>query len=575
MEATGRFSSLWRVVGRMATVASALLACSVVGAAPPQLKSLRGCGRACVPSAVLTLTAPSGGIFGLLENQSVLIGFAVTNTAPKELQGVVRVTINGESLPNSSGRIYISPKSTYQGTLQADHPADGTAIFVGEFRTPRTCVFAFTKGKRAAAKRTCTGNQLLATDSTQVMIFPDKDRDGLSDAIESTLLRTYAPLFLYAKDHDEQERKAPIDVIDFVRASKLVSEDAGIPSLTNLDLQTPGAILDPGPPNTYLGKITPNQQPGALPRRLFVSPRESAQGGSSWDEVLSKRNVGLYGHVVIVPASEVGDPALLAALSERFCSNYAGRPCDRSIYKVEYWQFYAYSHDYEVPFQFPGLQLLAQDLIDHGGDWCTIQLYIDPVEADPAKAIFAVYHYAHGLEFGFDLAQTLSNGALAKSTEYNPTTYDIIELQGPNFGLPVSLPIRGGQSTDAGRNAQNNALQLASADATRNFVHPVVYVEWGGHEFWPTSAWSLDFASKHGGNGYSYFAATPPNVGEIGNPMPAVDAAPLVVGFAGYWGYYGWQNQNKPPQGPPLHRQWLWLPGGAVPISVRPSDPPF
>ena len=29
---------------------------------------------------------------------------------------------------------------------------------------------------------------------------------------------------------------------------------------------------------------------------------------------------------------------------------------------------------------------------------------------------------------------------------------------------------------------------------------------------------------------------------------------------AGYWGFYGPGSQNGPPQGPPLHKQWMWDP---------------
>ena len=111
-------------------------------------------------------------------------------------------------------------------------------------------------------------------------------------------------------------------------------------------------------------------------------------------------------------------------------------------------------------------------------------------------------------------------------------------------------------------NAQNNAMQLAgerSAELTflPSFQHPVVYVEWGGHEFWPTVGWSYVGASKHNGTGqYSYFGSSPLDL-TVDNDSPPQEAVTLVTSFAGYWGAEG---GGGPPQGPPLHCQWYWDP---------------
>jgi hypothetical protein len=81
---------------------------------------------------------------------------------------------------------------------------------------------------------------------------------------------------------------------------------------------------------------------------------------------------------------------------------------------------------------------------------------------------------------------------------------------------------------------------------------------WGGHEFWPTPAWSFYGASKHNGLGqYSYFGSSPVDVSLGTTPTTQNDVA-LVTEFDGYWGAP--QPLNKPPEGPPLHCQWFWDP---------------
>jgi transcriptional regulator with XRE-family HTH domain len=114
------------------------------------------------------------------------------------------------------------------------------------------------------------------------------------------------------------------------------------------------------------------------------------------------------------------------------------------------------------------------------------------------------------------------------------------------------------------------------------YKHPVVYVEWGGHEFWPTSSWSIAAASKHNGLGkYSYFGDAPVDVTylpvflsngaqNLPSPLPNADVA-LVTLFAGFWGAP--QSHNGPPQGPPLHCEWFWDPSWE-PASLGNPPPP-
>lgn len=116
--------------------------------------------------------------------------------------------------------------------------------------------------------------------------------------------------------------------------------------------------------------------------------------------------------------------------------------------------------------------------------------------------------------------------------------------------------------------AQNNVLQLAAGPGSSittppplaSFRHPVVYVEWGGHEFWPTPGWSIYGASRHNGLGkYSYYGNGAVDLGD--DPLTVSRSVStdidLVRFFAGYWGA-DWG--GGPPQGPALHLQWYWNP---------------
>jgi hypothetical protein len=211
---------------------------------------------------------------------------------------------------------------------------------------------------------------------------------------------------------------------------------------------------------------------------------------------------------------------------------------------------------------------------DHDGDWCSVQLFLDARVATqsastlPNQGILAIYSYAHGKKMGFSKVGfdfAAKHGGAVPVANPNPSgNYAIWEFDGPNSS---------NMDVDIGSDlylAQNNAVQLAQDPASNLLVHPVVYIEWGGHEFWPTARWTLPLANKHGGDGYSFFATGARNIGEIAHPMDG-DAGTLITSFAGYWGKYGgFMNVNGPPQGPPLHKQWQWQSDAL--LEFRPQD---
>ncbi len=418
-------------------------------------------------------------------------------------------------------------------------------------------------------------------------------KNGLTAASRQQLMKDYAPLLLYSYDHTSDEVYAPINVLSFIKGSSLESstQTANLPNST---LQTPSVILDPtpsSPTDPKMGTISATLSP--LPAELYVTPLpNTVQKGADWATVMDSqdRNVGLYGHVILLDLKNLDvtqfqsppDAALLAGFATRYgCDANNWASCPAQIIKIEYWQFFGYSHDFQ------GMGDGIVDLqTDHSGDWCTVQLYVDASWwqfGRPDAAILAVYHYMHGIQVGFDMAQVsepfMKLMVPARANNDEGTTYFAYELHGPNHGQSVDFPVSfagiqiGPDKSQQVANAQNNAMQLAAERLTEvivpgpggiphpspiipSFQHPVVYVEWGGHEFWPTVGWSYTGASKHNGTGqYSYFGSSPVDL-TVDNDLPPQDVA-LVTSFAGYWGAKG---GGGPPQGPPLHCQWYWPP---------------
>jgi hypothetical protein len=547
-----------------------------------------------------------------LQGQVAFADYVVTNKSLRNFSGTVVVTLAGQVMTDTNPHtIMLTSGTSASGSASIANAPAGTVALDARYLGPQQCSPVVVPH---VGKVRCTPGPVIAEGVASGLVYPDGDHDGLADDYEALLLQTYAPLMLFSHDHDSEEQYAPIDVIDFVRGSTLVSKESDVLSISdNATLaQNPAIVLNPtGVPTAQdpIGTINANQQPlgpllgnmvtDSLPRQIYLSPSSNAEKGADWATVMRSGNVGLYGHVVTLNVDDIANNASQAfddpvaqqenqllhdELAALLCERSDGA-CTATVFKIEYWQFFGYSHDLELPWYLRPLAGLAAGIIDHSGDWCNVQLYVNGNTAftQPDKAILAVYHFAHGLRFGFDMqrpgiaagvvtAAGVSSGLKAAFTEFT-----IKQFQGANILLNVDLPFQNGKKTQDYKNAQNNVVQLAQDPTSHLFVHPVVYVEWGGHEFWPSAAWSFKFASKHGGDSatYRYIAATPPNVGEVGMPMPGVPQAPFVTGFSGFWGYYGWENQNKPPQGPPLHAQWLWYP--SPDLKVRPSQnlPPF
>lgn len=274
------------------------------------------------------------------------------------------------------------------------------------------------------------------------------------------------------------------------------------------------------------------------PRRtnLYINPNNSAgRPGNPWSEVLATKNIGLYGHVTPICLGASGSYNRFAAFAASSCTS------STLFYKIEYWQFFGFnSND------------LPANAGDHEGDWDTIQIIYRPGSTPTSGQISTVLYYAHGKEMAFDISSQIGSSLMENGS--------VLELRGSQYNAPVpDLSAPGAEAA-----ARNHVLRLFKDPSTGQFSHPLVFVERGGHEFWPSPFWSYIGTQKHGGDdtAHSYLTITPPNLGEVEHPMNEYILTNEILQYNGYWGAYSvsirpWLNTNPPP-GPALHYQWTW-----------------
>jgi hypothetical protein len=428
---------------------------------------------------------------------------------------------------------------------------------------------------------------------------PSTIEGGLSAAMRKQLLADYSPLLLYSYDHNSDEQYPPIDAVPLVQGSSLSSQASGVQDIPNSTLQSAAAALDILNPGGSQGAGT--IMTSASVAKLYLEPNDATQHGAPWTSGkvgvnAQGMNIGLHGRALLLDLTNLSitDPALpTASLLARYkCTHQQQQPCAARVVKLEYWQLYGYSADYNG-------NSISESEANHQGDWCGVQVYIDAnwsQSSRPDRAILWVVHYLHGKQVGFNMAMAnpieIPVKVPARAAGDIRPTYSAQEVQGPNYGLSVeiSVKIKGSWEPPGGPNldqqlfqAQKNVLRLATEGPINvgpagvslsghfeppkinlSYRHPVVYVEWGGHEFWPTDAWTIYAASKHDGTGkYSYFGDSPvditasPNIA-VPPTVPAQADVALVTLFSGYWGAP--QSDNGPPVGPPLHCEYYWDP---------------
>ncbi|HKO81694.1 MAG TPA: hypothetical protein VJU78_14920, partial [Chitinophagaceae bacterium] len=278
----------------------------------------------------------------------------------------------------------------------------------------------------------------------------DNDLDAIDDREEKRLLDKYTPFFKFSKEGNSGEAYRPTDVLTYIRGSRLITgtdEDDDDVQVNNADLAAvPNKLFftlhTTIPPvstnlNSYVEKV---------PTSYYIDPTDEVRAGSSWDECKTKRNIGLYGHVV--PYNQSTGQKDVHDLYMR---------TNKTYYKIEYWQFFGYSANNP-----------NRSFADHEGDWTTIQLIYDPHPGVGEDTIVTVFHYAHGNEFRFDMS--------AKTGETISGT--IKEITGPNarFNPDINLakltPNLDLVKSDDFDQAQNNIVRFKQDPVTLQFTHP-------------------------------------------------------------------------------------------------------
>lgn len=222
-------------------------------------------------------------------------------------------------------------------------------------------------------------------------------------------------------------------------------------------------------------------------------------------------------------------------------------------WKIEYWQFFA-TNDQDIRASVGDISISD---IGVDGDWTSVQLWYDRTLRRVARVKYLIH--------GFPIVFHLPDEPLACrdcTLRVNGARFD------PNVGAFFD-------EKERPKYDDNQADFFVDASG---FRHPMVYIERGGHEFWPGPWGAPDIQvgpavvhlSPHNGLGTGYLVPDardrPFNVGEVGRPLSA--AARAIISFNGQWGCTNTKEPAAPmrrsPVGPAAHCSWKWPGGSAV-----------
>jgi hypothetical protein len=349
----------------------------------------------------------------------------------------------------------------------------------------------------------------------------DADHDGIADATEELLLRRYRPYYKFSKDGSSDEDFRPANPVYELEAAQLKIAPAN-------DTGTSGPLSGCG--RTSDGHLAPAESlfdcradasflAKPAPSTYCLNIENARYGGVPFDQARDLAT-GLYGHVA--PTTINGHDA----------------------YKIEYWQFFAFNNQ---DITIGGLGSMG----DHEGDWTSVQLWFDRDLHRLVKTRYLI----HGKEATFAIPAS------------SPACHDcMIDLHGTNYNPNPPNFLEHPEAYT------NNAAQFYVDD--HRYKHPVVYIERGGHEFWPgawgyaeTSFGPLTFKlNPHNGAGPSFLVADLKtrlyNMGEVAHPLTR--AGRFILQYNGMWGCTNakegglFGGRRRSPVGPALHCSWRW-----------------
>jgi hypothetical protein len=486
---------------------------------------------------------------GFSNNLPAVFNWTVTNNGLINATGQLRAKLDNKVVAVQSPNITaLAPKARVTGNITLAPLPPGPHVMTLEFLVPRNF------------GNIVVGIPIATVPLNFTVTNFDVDNDGLDDQFEHAVLERYRPFFKFSKPklhdkiaegrlpNDDSEPYPPIEFADYMKFSQVVRTPdntalcgncqvllqpntfAGgdLSGVLNVSVNAADTCTsDNGTPHC-LSDITQNAR---KTRYAFHPVNMPTFEQPDMDHAVQVGNMGLYGHVVpYTQNTPQDDVSSQGKIRTYFAANDPRRL--RRLIKVEYWQFFPKNGG----------------VVPHQADWDTVQLLIDldspslsPCQNGLQRGlglILMVMHYHHGDESRFDFGQC------AGST--------------PAAGLPGITEFRGADGT--------SKVQLFQ-DASGNLTHPVVYIEYATHEFWPTTEGSETLTPNHNGDGTSFLTAAPPNLGEVESPLNEYAHAKELMRFNGYWGACCIVNWSPP--GPALHTEWTWPASSSVGYLVK------
>ncbi len=209
----------------------------------------------------------------------------------------------------------------------------------------------------------------LAYDRSKVEVYPDQDRDYISDDVEYRLLQKFSPYYKFARKDGKEESYRPSDPVWQLQFAQLKNDDWLDGSPPDNVRSCPDPISPPERLLDCLGGRTDLTVNPTKTRYFINIGDDRGRPGPPWSDILAEGHTGTFGHVV---------PAEMGFCKDDRASQVLG-PQVREYYKVEYWQYFGYN----------GVDTYC---CDHEGDWCTVQLWVDPETEKPVLTA----HFTHG-----------------------------------------------------------------------------------------------------------------------------------------------------------------------------------
>lgn len=292
----------------------------------------------------------------------------------------------------------------------------------------------------------------------------DDDRDGIPDQLEQALLTKFRPYYCFSSTQDHEPYN-PVGAGFYLTVSE-INENGDEDSHTILEQTALAADISNSLKLNYKNYGFSDLTKTKAATNYHLNPLANVPGfskdpgrhGLAWRAVKASGHLGLYGHVTPIRLKQ----------AEAYTPSHVPHPSDEGdvFYKIEFWQFFGYSDTRAV-----------NDVGDHEGDWCTVQLLYSPARdaaGDKYSGICTVLHYAHGKEMRFNLAAVKGQGL---------TPGPFIEYRGPHTTDDSNLNDEG--------HINDNRVRFFADPVTHAYTHPVVYIEAGSHEFWPSEFWSF------------------------------------------------------------------------------------